>query len=57
MAQKFNNVDKPNTRAIITKDRRELMKDALRRAGEIRQSLKGRKHSDSTELIAQDRKR
>jgi hypothetical protein len=33
------------------------MKEALRRAKEIRESLKGRKHSDSTALIVEDRKR
>ena len=37
--------------------RNELMKEALRRAEEIRRSLEGRQHSDSTNLIAENRKR
>jgi hypothetical protein len=55
MAQKLNNVEKPSNRAVIAWDRRELMKESLRKAAEIRESLKGRKHSDSTILIAEDR--
>ena len=58
MAQKLNKMDKTNRRAVIAGGgRRELMKESLRRAEEIRQSLKGRKHSDSTILVAEDRKR
>jgi hypothetical protein len=37
--------------------RNELMKESLRRAEEIRRGLEGRKHSDSTILIAEDRTR
>jgi hypothetical protein len=33
------------------------MKKCLRKAAEIRRGLEGRHHSDSTELIAEDRKR
>jgi hypothetical protein len=57
MVQKVNNLGKSSRRAVIAKDRRELMKEALRLADEIRESLKGRKHSDSTKLIAEDRMR
>lgn len=57
MAQKLNNVGKSTRRVSTITDKRELMKESLRRAEEIRQSLKGRKHSDSTALIAEDRKR
>jgi hypothetical protein len=57
MAQKLNNVNK-STRSVSTiTDKRELMKEALRRAEEIRENLKGRKHSDTTALIAEDRQR
>jgi hypothetical protein len=57
MAQKLNNLDKSTRSVSTTTDRRQLMKESLRRAEEIRESLKGRKHSDSTALIAEDRKR
>jgi hypothetical protein len=57
MAQKLNKLDNPNDPAMMAKNRRELMKDSLRRAKETRKSLEGRKHSDSTALIAEDRKR
>jgi hypothetical protein len=56
MAQKLKNLNRAVSRAVIPKDRRELMAESLGRAEEIRQSLKGRKHSDSTTLIAEDRK-
>lgn len=57
MTQELNNVAKPSSRAGAAKGRRGLMNEALRRADEIRESLKGRKHSDSTTLIAEDRNR
>jgi len=36
MAQKLNKMDKTNRRAVIAGGRRELMKESLRRAEEIR---------------------
>jgi len=33
------------------------MKECLGKAEEIRRSLEGRKHSDSTALVSEDRKR
>ena len=57
MAQNLK-IERSATRDIIAGEfRNDLMKEALRRAEEIRRSLEGRKHSDSTELIAEDRKR
>lgn len=56
MAQKLNNIDKTRQSTGATHTS-ELMRESLRRAEEIRRSLKGRKHSDSTVLIAEDRKR
>jgi vacuolar-type H+-ATPase subunit H len=57
MAQNLK-IERSATRDIIASEfRNDLMKEALRRAEEIRRSLEGRKHSDSTELIAEDRKR
>jgi hypothetical protein len=40
---------------VTDQPRNELMKECLRRAEEIRRGLEGRKHSDSTNLIAEDR--
>lgn len=57
MAQQLNNADKPTRNVITADDKRELMKESLRKAAEIREILKGRKHSDSTALIAEDRNR
>ena len=37
--------------------RNDLMKECLRKAEEIRRGLEGRQHSDSTKLVAEDRKR
>ena len=56
MAQKLNN-DRISRDTVADHHRNELMKESLRRAEEIRRSLEGRKHSDSTILIAEDRKR
>lgn len=54
MAQKLNNSAKENRDTVADKSRNELMKESLRKAEEIRRSLEGRRHSDSTELIAED---
>lgn len=35
----------------------ELMRECLRKAEEIRRGLEGSKHTDSTDLTAEDRKR
>lgn len=57
MAQKLNNSGKESRDTIPDNSRSELMKESLRKAEEIRRSLEGRRHSDSTDLIAEDRKR
>lgn len=44
-------------RAIITDAARDDRPEARRRAAEMRRSLAGRKHSDSTRLIREDRDR
>ena len=57
MAQNLK-IERSATRDIIAGEfGNDQMTEALRRAEEIRRSLEGRKHSDSTELIAEDRKR
>ena len=57
MAQKLNN-SKPTSRDTVADHaRNELMKECLRKAEEIRRSMEGRKHTDSTILIAEDRQR
>jgi hypothetical protein len=56
MAQKLNNIDKTSQHTVAT-NTSELMRESLRKAEEIRRGLQGRKHSDSTILIAEDRKR
>jgi len=57
MAQKLNNSSTTSRDAIADDTRAELMKEVLRKAEEIRRSLEGRQHSDSSVLIAEDRKR
>ena len=56
MAQQLNIPNRPE-RDAGDDARNELMKECLRKAEEIRRGLEGRKHSDSTKLIAEDRKR
>ena len=57
MAQKLNSSDKMTRDTVGDHARNELMKECLRKAEEIRRGLEGRRHSDSTKLIAEDRKR
>lgn len=57
MAQKINNADRMTRDAVANHARNELMKECLLKAEKIRRSLQGRKHTDSTFLIAEDRKR
>ena len=57
MAQKLPNSDKMTRDTVADHARNELMKECLLKAEEIRRSLEGRKHSDSTILITEDRKR
>lgn len=57
MVQKLNNSNRVTRDTVADHARNEIMKECLRKAEEIRRSLEGRKHSDSTELIAEDRKR
>ncbi len=51
MAQKLNNSGKINRDTVEDHARSELMKQCMRKAEEIRRSLEGRQHSDSTILI------
>ncbi|MBA3354667.1 MAG: hypothetical protein H0U18_01755 [Pyrinomonadaceae bacterium] len=57
MAQKVNNSGRIDRDTVAEHARNELMKECMRKAEEIRRSLEGRQHSDSTILIAEDRKR
>ena len=57
MAQKLNNAEKASRDTIADHARNELMEECLRKAEEIRRGLEGRRHGDSTELIAEDRQR
>lgn len=57
MAQKLNNSKTTTRDAVADQARNELMKECLRKAEEIRRSLEGRKHTDSTILTAEDRQR
>ena len=57
MAQKLNDSNRMTRDTVADHARNELMNECLRKAEEIRRSLEGRQHSDSTILIAEDRKR
>ena len=57
MAQKLNRSTETDRDTIDDDARNELMKECLRKAEEIRRGLEGRQHTDSTKLIAEDRKR
>lgn len=57
MAQKLNRSAETNRDTVADHARTELMRECLLKAEEIRRSLEGRQHTDSTELIAEDRKR
>ena len=57
MVQKLNNSERISRDTVADHHRNELMKESLRKAEEIRRGLEGRQHSDSTNLIAEDRKR
>jgi hypothetical protein len=46
-----------NHQTAMTPERRKAMKECLKVAAQIRQELTGRKHSNSTELVAEDRHR
>jgi hypothetical protein len=46
-----------NYQTAMTPERLKAMKEALKVAAQIRQDLEGRSHSNSTELIAEDRQR
>jgi hypothetical protein len=57
MAQNLK-TERSATRDIIAGEfRNDLMKEALRRAEEIRRSLEGRQHTDSTKLVSENRQR
>jgi len=55
MAQELNNSGRMTRDIVADQPRDELMKECLRKAEEIRRGLEGRKHSDSTNSIAEDR--
>jgi len=57
MAQKLTNSDRMTRDPVADHARNELMRECLRKAEEIRRRLEGHHHSDSTDLIAEDRKR
>jgi hypothetical protein len=57
MTQQLNSPRNITRDTIADDARNELMKEALLKAEEIRRDLEGRQHSDSTALIAEDRKR
>lgn len=57
MAQKINRSDKTTRDTVADHARTERMKECLLKAEEIRRSLEGRKHTDSTILITEDRTR
>ena len=57
MAQKLTNLSRADRDTVAYHFRSELMKECLRKAEEIRRSLEGRKHSDSTVLVSEDRQR
>jgi hypothetical protein len=57
MAQNLETERTARTASAADDLRGDIMKECLRKAAEIRRGLEGRHHSDSTELIAEDRKR
>jgi hypothetical protein len=57
MAKKLNESKTAERDTVADHARNDLMEECLRKAEEIRRSLKGRKHTDSTILIAEDRTR
>ena len=57
MAQKLNNSKTTTQDTVADHARNEPMKECLRKAEEIRRGLEGRKHTNSTDLIAEDRTR
>lgn len=48
---------KSNHQTAMTPERLKAMQECLKVAAQIRQELEGRAHSDSTELVAEDRQR
>ena len=57
MAKKLNKPHTTDRETFAAHPRNRLMKDALRKVEEIRRGLEGRKHTDSTDLVSEDRKR
>jgi len=57
MAQKLNSLSRTERDTVADHFRNDLMKESLRKAEEIRRGLEGRKHTDSTALASEDRKR
>jgi vacuolar-type H+-ATPase subunit H len=55
MAQNLK-IERSATRDIIAGEfRNDLLKEALRRAEEIRRGFEGRQHTDSTKLVSENR--
>ena len=57
MVQKLNNLSRTERDTIADQFRNDLMRECLRKAAEIRRGLEGRKHTNSTVLVSEDRKR
>lgn len=57
MEQGINEPKRITRDTVADHFRNELMKECLLKAEEIRRALEGRKHTDSTTLLADDRQR
>ena len=53
--EEFAQHDKAPQHKMTTSAGTKVMEEALKRAAEIRRTLEGRHHSDSTKLVAEDR--
>ena len=59
MSKKFPNHARANSnqQTTMTPERLKAMKECLTAAAQIRRELEGRTHSNSTEMVAEDRQR
>jgi hypothetical protein len=57
MAQNLKTPTRTDRDTVPDHFRNDLMREGLRKAEEIRRGLEGRKHTDSTGLVSEDRKR
>ena len=53
--EKFAQHDAASQHKVTTSGGTKVMEKSLKRAAEIRDQLEGRRHSDSTKLVAEDR--